>query len=90
MLYGGAMVFSCEYMLFTVCKQQINYQLLVEVEQNIVIFQWRADQLFYDADQLFDYIRSLQFIYFFRGSLNIRSQSTKSLAFATYRVCRTF
>ncbi len=27
-----------------------NYQLLDEVEQNIVICQWRADQLFADAE----------------------------------------
>ncbi len=27
-----------------------NYQLLDEVEQNIVICRWRADQLFADAE----------------------------------------
>ena len=27
-----------------------NYQLLDEVEQNIVIFQWRAEQLFAEAE----------------------------------------
>ena len=27
-----------------------NYQLLDEVEQNIVICQWRADQLFAEAE----------------------------------------
>jgi hypothetical protein len=28
----------------------VNYQLLDEVEQNIVICRWRADQLFADAE----------------------------------------
>ena len=27
-----------------------NYQLLDEVEQNITIYRWRADQLFADAE----------------------------------------
>ena len=31
-------------------EEQTNKQLLDEVEQNIVIFQWRADQLFADAE----------------------------------------
>ena len=30
--------------------QQNNIQLLDEAEQNIVIYQWRADQLFADAE----------------------------------------
>jgi hypothetical protein len=30
-------------------KLEFNIQLLDEVEQNIVIYQWRADQLFADA-----------------------------------------
>ena len=34
----------------TIFDMKYNYQLLDEVEQNIVICRWRADQLFADAE----------------------------------------
>ena len=36
--------------LYSTLKQNNLKQLLSEVEQNIVIFQWRADQLFAIAE----------------------------------------
>ena len=36
--------------LHGVLQQLKNIQLLDEAEQNIVIYQWRADQLFTDAE----------------------------------------
>ena len=38
------------YVTTSVIIRAHNYQLLDEVEQNIVIFQWRADQLFAEAE----------------------------------------
>ncbi len=40
----------CDFTLRQNDNSHNNYQLLDEVEQNIVICQWRADQLFADAE----------------------------------------